>query len=108
MNSAGRELICPCGYENFERVVVKRRPGAPVVTDFVACVGCRTMYFVPLVRETAPPPHAIGTGGGPHCPSVPNTWGGIPPGHPARQETSEQNQAIKDAAARANKSKRRR
>jgi hypothetical protein len=27
------ELMCPCGYENFERVVVQRKPHAPVVTD---------------------------------------------------------------------------
>jgi hypothetical protein len=46
------ELVCPCGYENFERVVVQRKPHPPIVTDFVACVGCKAMYW-------APPPSAL-------------------------------------------------
>jgi hypothetical protein len=41
------ELVCPCGYENFDRVVVQRKPYAPIVTDFVACVGFRAMYWAP-------------------------------------------------------------
>jgi hypothetical protein len=44
------ELTCLCGYENFQRVVVQRKPHAPVVTDFVACVGCKAMYFSPIPR----------------------------------------------------------
>jgi len=48
------KLVCPCGYENFERIVVQREPHPPVVTDFVACVGCRAVYFSP-VRRTDPP-----------------------------------------------------
>lgn len=50
------ELECPCGHENFERIVVQRRPHAPIVTDFVACVGCRTMYWAPLRRPDPEPP----------------------------------------------------
>ena len=40
-------LACLCGSESFERVVVQRKPSPPIVTDFVACVGCRAMYFAP-------------------------------------------------------------
>ena len=53
------ELQCACGHENFERVVVQRPPGAPIVTDFVACVGCRAMYFAPLPKAD---PRALGPG----------------------------------------------
>ncbi len=35
MDGCELELTCPCGYENFERVVVERRAGNPIVTDFV-------------------------------------------------------------------------
>jgi hypothetical protein len=48
MDGVELELVCPCGFENFERVVVQRKPHAPVVTDFVACVGCKAVYFAPL------------------------------------------------------------
>jgi hypothetical protein len=54
------ELTCPCGYENFERVVVQRRPHPPIVTDFVACVGCKTMYWSP-VRQPDPLEPTIGS-----------------------------------------------
>src|SRR4051794_9249034 len=33
-----------------ERIVVQRKPHAPIVTDFVACVGCRAMYWSPIPR----------------------------------------------------------
>ena len=46
MDGVEFELVCPCGYENFERIVVQRRPHPPVVTDFVACVGCRAVYWL--------------------------------------------------------------
>ena len=66
IEGAELELVCTCGYESFERVVVQRKPHAPIVTDFVACVGCRSMYFAPL-REvrTRPdlPPGFVGVGG---------------------------------------------
>lgn len=64
MDGANSELTCPCGYENFERVIVERVLGRPIVTDFVACVGCRAMYFAPLpVPAPVPLPdgHGIGT-----------------------------------------------
>ena len=50
MDGVELDLICPCGYENFERIVVQRKPHPPIVTDFVACVGCKTMYFSPVPR----------------------------------------------------------
>jgi hypothetical protein len=45
MDGPELELVCPCGFENFERIVVQRKPNAPIVTDFVACVGCKAMYW---------------------------------------------------------------
>lgn len=49
------DLVCPCGFENFERIVVQRKPHPPIITDFVACVGCRAMYWAPL-RPLDPEP----------------------------------------------------
>ena len=54
------ELVCPCGYENFERVIVQRKPHGPIVTDSFACVGCKAMYFAP-VRKPDPPEYTIGS-----------------------------------------------
>ena len=48
------EPVCGCGYENFERVIVERVPGRPITTDFLACVGCRAMYFSPLGKLNPP------------------------------------------------------
>jgi hypothetical protein len=59
MDGAELELACPGGFENFERIVVQRKPNAPVVTDFVACVGCRAMYWSPL-RRPDPEPRRTG------------------------------------------------
>jgi hypothetical protein len=61
MDGVELELVCPCGFENFERIVVQRRPHAPIVTDFVACVGCRSMYFSP-VRALDAPERRVGHG----------------------------------------------
>jgi hypothetical protein len=36
MDGVELELVCPCGHENFERIVVQRKPHRPIVTDFVA------------------------------------------------------------------------
>jgi hypothetical protein len=62
-------LLCACGHENFERVVVQRRAHPPIVTDFVACVGCRSMYFAPLrtmaAQKPTLPPGFVGVGGPP-------------------------------------------
>jgi hypothetical protein len=73
LDGAELELVCPCGYENFERVVVMRGTGA-VVTDFVACVGCKAVYFSPL-RKPDPaevrPGHRLGAYG---PPPPPRTW----------------------------------
>jgi hypothetical protein len=66
-------LVCPCGFENFERVVVHRKPQDPIVTDFVACVGCRAMYFAPVhVPDPAPvkPGDRMGAIGGPESDSA--------------------------------------
>ena len=60
MDGVELELVCPCGYENFERVIVQRKPHGPIVTDFVACVGCRAMYFAPQ-RPLDPPEYTIGS-----------------------------------------------
>jgi len=48
MEGSDLGMACLCGAENFERVVVQRRPGPPIVTDFVACIGCRAMFHVPV------------------------------------------------------------
>jgi hypothetical protein len=61
MDGIELELICPCGFENFERIVVQRKPHAPIVTDFVACVGCRTMYWAPD-PPPLPPERLVGHG----------------------------------------------
>ena len=68
LDGAELELVCPCGFENFERVIVQRKPHPLIVTDFVACVGCKTMYWSPVPMRDAPewrPGHgmqAIGPG----------------------------------------------
>ena len=59
MDGVELELVCPCGFEHFERVIVQRLPQAPIVTDFVACVGCRSVYFAP-VRRLDPEPRKPG------------------------------------------------
>jgi hypothetical protein len=68
MDGVELELVCLCGYENFERVVVRRKPHDPIVTDFVACVGCRAMYFAPIASSDPPerkPGDSMGAIGGP-------------------------------------------
>ena len=45
-------LVCPCGYENFERVIVRRPGREPHVTDFVACVGCKAVFHLAAYSET--------------------------------------------------------
>ena len=40
-------LSCPCGSENFERVTVRRVGLADYGADFVACVLCRVMFYLP-------------------------------------------------------------
>jgi len=54
IEAADAGLSCTCGSENFERVVVQRKPAAPIVTDFVACVGCSAMYWLPLRPHADP------------------------------------------------------
>ena len=68
MHGVELQLVCPCGYENFERIVVQRKPHPAVVTDFVACVGCKAMYFAPVRRPDPPenlPGHEMRGLGGP-------------------------------------------
>jgi len=101
---------CVCGAENFERIVVERVLSRPVVTDLVACVECRCVYYSPL-----PKPAPVERSSGPPVPSgvVSNEpgllrgWGGIPQGHPLSKQTAQELQRIKEAAARANRSKKR-
>ena len=57
-DAAEQGVTCACGYENFERVVVERVPGRPIVTDFLACVGCRTMFFAPRGKPKPPAPRS--------------------------------------------------
>jgi len=45
-------LSCPCGSENFERVVVHRHGQPDYVTEFVACVLCKVMFHLPVERST--------------------------------------------------------
>ena len=67
MDGVELELVCACGHENFERIVVHRKPHPPIVTDFVACVGCRAMYWAPpapgLPPERRPGHGMMGIGG---------------------------------------------
>lgn len=68
IDGAELELVCLCGYEHFQRVIVQRKPHPPIVTDFVACVGCRAMYFAPVPTRDPPekrPGHEMGAIGGP-------------------------------------------
>ena len=66
MDGAELEIVCLCGgSENFERVIVQRKPNPPIVTDFVACVACRAMYFAPVPTRDPPewrPGHEMGIG----------------------------------------------
>jgi len=39
---------CLCGSIDFERIALQRKPNAPITTDFVACLSCRAMFYVPL------------------------------------------------------------
>ena len=52
------EPVCGCGYENFERVIVERIANRPIITDFLACVGCRAMFFAPLGKSKPPAPRS--------------------------------------------------
>lgn len=61
MDGVELELACLCGCENFERVIVRRLPNEPFVTDFVACVGCRAVYYSPLPKPE-PREHRVGHG----------------------------------------------
>ena len=45
---------CLCGSTDFERVIVERPPSAPIVTDFLACLNCRTMLFLPQEGQAQP------------------------------------------------------
>jgi hypothetical protein len=63
MNCADFPGECLCGSIDFERIVVQRKPNAPITTDFVACLQCRAMYFVPLPPIVVTPREGP-TGGG--------------------------------------------
>lgn len=112
MDAVELELACPCGFENFERVVVQRRPHPPIVTDFVACVGCRSVYYSPLAPSTAsqpPPPrtaarYQVPRDDGPGL----KTYGGKLSTPGQREQSPEELRGIREAAARASKAKRRR
>jgi hypothetical protein len=84
LEGADLGLVCLCGYENFERVVVQRAPHAPIVTDFVACVGCKSMYFAPMRKPDGLSPErlakrmmAIGGLGDPNYKGPPFAWDNV-------------------------------
>ena len=52
MEGADFGLVCQCGAENFERVIVRRPGRDPYVTDFVACVGCKAVFHLAAYAET--------------------------------------------------------
>ena len=61
------------GYGNFERVVVQRKAHSPIFTEFLACVGCRTMHWAPQPRPLPPerrPGHVMMGIGGPETSSA--------------------------------------
>jgi hypothetical protein len=109
MDADGLELTCPCGYEHFERIVVQRRPHPPIVTDFVACVGCKTMYWAPRRQSSLPEPSSARPSIGPPLAEASSpglkTWGGVPPVYREHEQSPEELEDIKKAAARANKRK---
>ena len=100
---------CVCGAENFERVVVERVLSRPVVTDLIACVECRCVYYSPLPKPLPTPPSgtAMPSGVVGNEPGLLKSWGGIPAGHRTSRQTPEELLKIEQAAARANKSKKR-
>lgn len=113
MNSIDRaelEIHCLCGdSENFERVIVQRKPHPPIVTDFVACVACRAMYFAPVPQRDPPERLAgrdLGAIGGPAPDGYkgplfsPRTELG-----PAEKQSPEDRERFMDAVRRADKSK---
>ncbi len=87
---------------------MQRKPHALVVTDFVACLGCRAMYFAPFPKAPDPPSQAtaIGSGGGPqpgHRGSLLGPRVDLPALSPA--PSPEEHQRLMEAVARANKGK---
>ena len=56
---------CSCGSLAFERVTVQRPPRPRYVTDFVACMNCGAMFFVPIEPVVVTPraPGSTGHGG---------------------------------------------
>ena len=49
------DLLCPCGSDNFERVVVNRQGQSDYSTEFVACTLCKVMFHVPEAPRQADP-----------------------------------------------------
>ena len=106
-------LVCLCGHENFVRVIVQRKPAAPIVTDFVACVGCSAMYFAPvapiaplLVAPTLREGPRRSTGGGAiGGPAPPGSKRGFYVGRETVTVKPEPDPQIMEAVRRANKSK---
>ena len=91
------EFTCPCGSKRAERVEVKRPDGSIYETEFAKCFMCCAMYHWP-----DPLPAFIPDGG------APASWGTVSGSGPGPQLPSEQYNAIMSAAARAQKSRKRR
>ncbi|MDQ6684151.1 MAG: hypothetical protein M3Z16_03415 [Pseudomonadota bacterium] len=103
------QISCPCGCENFNRIVVERIKGRPVVTDLVACVECRSVFHVPL-----PPPLPIINPGFTNTepPDVEVTsllaTYGSHSSHEGPKLLASERAALMESVRRANKSKKRR
>ena len=48
-------MECGCGSSTFSRVVVEHIAARPIVTDFVACIECNAMFWMPLPSVTCEP-----------------------------------------------------
>ena len=100
---------CVCGCENFQRVIVERVLSKPVITDLLACVECRCVYYSPLPRA-GPVVHdgpAMGSGVVTNSPDLLKHYGASPD-YPRVDLSPDEHRALLERAQRANKSKKRR
>lgn len=107
MDADELELTCACRYENFDRIVVQRRPQPPIVTDFVAC---NTMYWAPGGPSSPPQLSSVRMSIGP--PPAEASFAGLKNlgwrtrDYREHEPSPEELEDIEKAAARANKRKR--
>lgn len=90
-----------CGAGTYRRVRAKPDDGA----QLFRCSGCGVVFSDPEAwREGPPAPPPLD----PSAAALLASWGTVPATYSPHQQSPEELQQIKDAAARANKSKRRR